>query len=160
MFLLRHPLNNGVESTYICRLIHCMSVSINKVISHIALQVIDLRQSADFYQNTVGLQPLEEPFKQGRHSWFALGSVCQLHLIAGAEQLPAFHIDHHLALSTPQLDDFIKRLTDAGVAFCDARKIWGSIHVRPDGIRQVFFQDPNGYWIEMNDEFPVPQNPL
>jgi hypothetical protein len=24
------------------------------------------------------------------------------------------------------------------------------INVRPDGIKQVFFQDPNGYWIEVN----------
>ena len=24
------------------------------------------------------------------------------------------------------------------------------INIRPDGITQVFFQDPDGYWIEVN----------
>ena len=26
----------------------------------------------------------------------------------------------------------------------------GKINVRADGIKQVFFQDPDGYWIEVN----------
>lgn len=135
-------------------------MSINITVSHIALQVTNLQRSTDFYQNIVGLPPLEEPFKIGRHSWFALGPGCQLHLIAGAEQLPGFHIDHHLAMSTPRFEAFLEKLTDNGVAYCDARKNWGVAHVRPDGIRQVFFQDPDGYWLEMNNEFPVPVNPV
>ena len=27
----------------------------------------------------------------------------------------------------------------------------GAVNVRPDGMRAVFVQDPNGYWIEIND---------
>jgi len=23
--------------------------------------------------------------------------------------------------------------------------------VRPDGVRQIYFQDPDGYWLEVND---------
>ena len=23
---------------------------------------------------------------------------------------------------------------------------------RPDGVKQVYFQDPDGYWIEVNDD--------
>jgi lactoylglutathione lyase len=23
--------------------------------------------------------------------------------------------------------------------------------LRPDGVRQIYFQDPDGYWIEVND---------
>lgn len=136
-----------------------MSFSSPIVISHIALQVTNLQQSTNFYKDVIGLQPLEEPFKLGRHSWFALGPACQLHLIAGAVELPQFHIDHHLALSTADLQNFIQQLDAAGVTYYDAKKAAGVVHVRPDGIRQVFFQDPDGYWLEMNNEFPVPQNP-
>ena len=25
--------------------------------------------------------------------------------------------------------------------------------VRGDGIKQIFFQDPNGYWLEVNNDF-------
>jgi catechol-2,3-dioxygenase len=24
--------------------------------------------------------------------------------------------------------------------------------VRPDGVKQIYFQDPEGYWIEINDD--------
>lgn len=136
-----------------------MVISPNFVISHIALQVSNLQQSTRFYQDVVGLKPLEEPFKIGRHSWFALGPLCQLHLIAGATGVPLFHIDHHLALSTSHFDDFIQKLSHSEIAYFDAKKNKGVVHVRTDGIRQVFFQDPDGYWLEMNNEFPVPQNP-
>jgi len=26
------------------------------------------------------------------------------------------------------------------------------VHIRKDGIRQIYFQDPDGYWIEVNDD--------
>ncbi len=27
----------------------------------------------------------------------------------------------------------------------------GAINTRPDGMRAIFVQDPNGYWFEIND---------
>ena len=27
----------------------------------------------------------------------------------------------------------------------------GEVNIRPDGMRAVFIQDPNGYWFEVND---------
>jgi len=26
------------------------------------------------------------------------------------------------------------------------------VQLRPDGVQQVYFQDPDGYWIEVNDD--------
>lgn len=94
---------------------------------------------------------IPEPFKIGRHSWFQIGAVCQLHLISGAKDLPSFHINHHLAFSTDAFDDFVARLENAGVRYSDAVGNPNVTQVRPDGIRQVFFQDPDGYWLEVND---------
>lgn len=121
-------------------------------ISHIAFHVTDLQRSAAFYRNIIRLQPLEEPFKIGQHSWFSLGKGCQLHLIAGAKNLPDFHINHHLALHTDAFDDFVLRLQQASIIFFDPFGKSGQIHIRPDGVRQVFFKDPDGYWLEANDE--------
>ena len=28
----------------------------------------------------------------------------------------------------------------------------GKVTNRPDGIHQIYFQDPDGYWIEVNDD--------
>lgn len=27
------------------------------------------------------------------------------------------------------------------------------VTLRSDGIRQIFFQDPSGYWLEVNDDY-------
>ena len=29
----------------------------------------------------------------------------------------------------------------------------GRLHTRADGIRSVYLQDPDGYWIEVNEDF-------
>lgn len=125
------------------------------VISHIALYVSDLKRSTAFYAEVLQLPPLEEPFKLGLHSWFALGNKYQLHLIAAAKQVPSFHINHHLALRTDRFDDYLLRLTENWVVYYTPDHQPNTIYTRPDGIRQVFFKDPDGYWLELNDE-PLP----
>ena len=149
------PLNSP-QSAYICGSTFIMSAPVAPVISHIAFKVTNLLRSTRFYADVVGLQPIPEPFKLGMHSWFALGPHCQLHLIAGGKVVPTFHIDHHLAFSTAHFNAFVARLKEAGIPYYDPKKQEGVIHSRPDGIRQVFFQDPDGYWLEMNDEFTMP----
>jgi hypothetical protein len=47
------------------------------------------------------------------------------------------------------LQDFITRLTKAGIAYEDLQGTPGAITLRPDGIQQIYFRDPDGYWIEM-----------
>lgn len=122
------------------------------VISHIALYVRNLQISTFFYQEVLQLQNIPEPFKVGKHSWFQIGACCQLHLIAGAEKTVQHSINHHISFSTSSVTDFARRLNGAGITYYDAFKNPGVIFVRPDGIQQIFFQDPDGYWLEMNNE--------
>lgn len=57
----------------------------------------------------------------------------------------------HLALTTSDFDAFIKRLDTMKVNYSDwIGEIPNKINIRNDGIKQVYFQDPNGYWIEIN----------
>lgn len=128
---------------------------VTTVVSHIAFYVTDLARSTAFYRDVLALPNIEEPFKIGMHSWFALGSQCQLHLIAGAKAVAGFHINHHLALRTADFDFFLQRLSENHVTYFTPDQQPGKVHVRPDGIRQVFFQDPDGYWLELNNE-PLP----
>jgi lactoylglutathione lyase len=123
------------------------------VISHIALHVQHLEKSTNFYQDVIGLPSIPEPFKIGKHSWFAIGSNCQLHLIAGAGAGMIHDINNHISFSTNQFDSFIHKLRAQGIMFFNALKQENVVENRPDGVLQVFFQDPDGYWLEMNNEF-------
>jgi catechol 2,3-dioxygenase-like lactoylglutathione lyase family enzyme len=56
----------------------------------------------------------------------------------------------HIALSTANFDAFVQKLTTMNIEFSDFPGNLNKINLRPDGIEQVFFQDPDGYWIEVN----------
>jgi len=120
--------------------------------SHIAVLVKDLEKSGIFYGEILGLKEVEEPFKDGLHRWFELGSGT-LHLIEEPWEELVFRRSNHLCVSVEDLDAFIQKLKANTIGFEDARGNKDRIHIRPDGIRQVFFQDPSGYWVEANDDY-------
>lgn len=121
-------------------------------INHIALAVTDLSESEQFYREIVGLEQIPEPFKEGRHAWFDLGGA-ELHIIKAAGKRREHIRSTHLCVCVDDLDAFVKKLTSYNVVFYDSNENRGGINIRPDGIRQIFFTDPDGYWIEVNDDF-------
>lgn len=55
-------------------------------LDHTAIFVTDLKASADFYKNVIGLDPIPEPFHDGKHAWFAIGPGTALHIYRGFER--------------------------------------------------------------------------
>ncbi|CAN5363211.1 hypothetical protein BH20ACI2_BH20ACI2_08210 [soil metagenome] len=43
-----------------------------------------------------------------------------------------------------------KRLDDAKIIYSDWPGAVNKITERADGVKQMYFQDPDGYWIEVN----------
>ncbi len=119
-------------------------------LDHIAVYVTDIDRSAAFYEQLLGLERIDEPFHDGLHIWLRIGPALSLHIVGGAADTTPHDITHHMAFRTESLDNVMARLDTAGVVFRnfigDAR-----INIRPDGIRQIYFQDPDGYWIEVNE---------
>lgn len=130
-------------------------IIVQPFINHIAVYVHNLEASTDFYKNIMGFESIEEPFKIGKHSWFLIGKSTQLHLIKGAQASTEHHINNHLAFSTASVEQFAANLKVSGIKYYDAEKREDVIQVRPDGIKQIFFQDPDGYWLEINDAHTV-----
>ncbi|GGZ29168.1 hypothetical protein GCM10007049_22910 [Echinicola pacifica] len=134
-----------------------VSISMNTYsqtkINHIAVYVENLKASDQFYGEFLGLEQIEEPFKDGRHTWYNVGGG-QLHLIEGTEawETPTISKINHLCFSMADLDGFIQKLDDNDISYEDWPGEKGKINMRPDGIRQIYIQDPNGYWVEVNDE--------
>ena len=119
--------------------------------NHIAIFVQDLQRSADFYEKVMGLEKIPEPFHDGRHVWFRIGEHGQLHIVGGATQPAPTTIDVHNAFRVASIADFMAHLDKMQVKY---RSFKGDAKAtsRPDGITQIYFQDPDGYWIEVNDD--------
>ncbi|MGN7783141.1 VOC family protein [Niabella sp. 22666] len=122
------------------------------VINHQALFVMDLKKAADFYKNIIGLPQIEEPFKLGKHVWLKTGPHTSLHLILGSEGKKEYYKNHHICFSVPSLEAFIEKLKKNNLAWEDAGGKKGVVTTRPDGIRQLWLQDPDGYWLEINND--------
>ena len=122
-------------------------------IDHIALLVRDLDESARFYTEVIGIADVPNPMGGTTIRWFEIGNGQRIHMQAG--DIAATHVEKqtHIALAAADFDAVLRRLREQGAAFSDMKGTPGAINVRPDGMRAVFLQDPNGYWLEIND-FP------
>jgi lactoylglutathione lyase len=120
-------------------------------LNHIALHVHDLAKSSLFYTKTIGLDTIPEPFHDGRHTWLSIGPKSHLHLIAGAGPAVERDKNTHLCFTVPSVDAFAARLKTASIPFEDVQGNPGKILTRVDGVKQIYFRDPDGYWIEIND---------
>ncbi|MBC9798360.1 VOC family protein [Sinomicrobium weinanense] len=121
------------------------------VINHIAVYVVDLAKSTHFYQDVIGLDTIPEPFHDGRHTWFTIGSNAQLHLIQGAKAANKRDKNSHLCFSVPSVPDFIKVLNKNEIAYESWQGKKQAVTTRVDGVKQIYITDPDGYWLEIND---------
>ena len=122
------------------------------VFNHTTIYVVDLDKSAAFYEKVIGIQKIEEPFKDARHVWFKTGQRGQLHVVKGSTAITTHDINIHLAFSVTSLGEFMKHLDSLNVNYGDWKERNKQTQARPDGVRQIYFQDPDGYWIEVNDD--------
>lgn len=120
-------------------------------INHIAVAVTDLDESEHFYRDIIGLKQIPEPFGLGTHAWFEIGST-QLHVIMAAEKRNERDKFTHICFSVNDMDAFIERISEHDILFSDWNMNPGEITTRVDGVKQIYFTDPDGYWIEVNDE--------
>jgi lactoylglutathione lyase len=141
-----------IAATVGCKSLHAQQKG--PVLNHIAQYVTDLEVSTRFYRDLIGLDTIPEPFHDGRHTWFSLGSSGHLHIISGAKSRSSHDKNAHLCFSVPSVPDFIKRLDQASIPYESWVGDKQQITLRVDGIRQIYFQDPDGYWIEINDDYP------
>ncbi|MDB5145343.1 MAG: Glyoxalase-like domain protein [Mucilaginibacter sp.] len=119
---------------------------------HIALYVKDLTKSAAFYKDVMELKEIPEPFHDGKHVWLRTGAHSQLHLIQGAAEVTQHDINSHFAYSVNNLADFTKHLDGMHVKYGNWKQDSKSPQLRPDGVKQVYLQDPDNIWIEVNDD--------
>ena len=120
------------------------------VFDHMALSVTNLKKSVEFYRKTLGLKEITNKTKQPGIRWMSLGEGKELHLVSTIDGNIEINKAVHMAVKVKDFDAFIERLRSMNITFSDWPGELNVVSVRADGIRQIYFQDPDGYWIEVN----------
>lgn len=123
----------------------------NARLNHTAIYVRNVPISGDFYRNIIGLDTIPEPFHDGQHIWLRTGPGMALHIIGGATEKKEYYKNQHTCFSVSSVDDFVTRLRNNGIMWEDRDGAKNAITTRVDGVKQLWLQDPDGYWIEIND---------
>lgn len=121
-------------------------------LNHIAMYVHDLKKSTAFYEDVLQLKQIPEPFHDGLHTWFTLGPAGQLHLIQGAKKDIKRDKNDHMCFSVGSIEEFISNLNKHQIEYTNWPGTAKEPTVRIDGVKQVYFQDPDGHWIEINND--------
>lgn len=119
-------------------------------LNHIAFMVKNLDASRAFYTQIVGLDTLPEPFRDGLHCWLRIAPTAALHLIEGPYRQQSIK-QSHVCFTVRSVPAFVQQLQKAGIAFEDWPGNKQQMTTRPDGVHQIYLQDPDGYWLEIND---------
>ena len=121
--------------------------------NHLAIFVVDLGQSRHFYTEVVGLDTIPEPFHDKKHLWLNSGFGSSIHVIAGATKKKEYYEGNHLCFSTNNMDEFKRRLEKNNIKWRNMQGQVGMTTTRPDGILQIWLDDPDGYHIEINNDY-------
>ncbi len=129
-----------------------LSILSVKTIDHITLVVKDLDRSAKFYGELLGMESVERPAFGFPGLWFQAGDT-QIHMNvdspeAGPAGLPEFQGEKpsrgfHFAFEVESCDAAAEKLRECGVV------IIAGPRSRPDGPRQLYIYDPDGYLVEL-----------
>ncbi|MDC9722621.1 MAG: VOC family protein [Urechidicola sp.] len=120
--------------------------------NHFALLVKDIDKSAKFYSEILQLEEIKTP--KGMPDtvrWFVLSDKTQIHLTESDEKIK-IPKGLNFSLSTNQLVEFINLLITKKVSFEDRFGEETKTTNRSDGVKLIYLQDPDGYWIEINND--------
>jgi len=131
-----------------CLLSQAQSFDFN--FDHFAIVVADVDKSAEFYKNVLNLEETPHPDRKPGYRWFVINGNTQIHLIQ--KEFAPFEKNKsmHLAISTNDLEGLIAHLKSKNVVFDDFSGKKNTTKHRSDGVDQIYIQDPDGYWIEIN----------
>ena len=120
--------------------------------NHIALSVTNVDASVAFYQKVLQLKEIENTASNSKTRWLAFGDGKQLHPIPRPNAEIKTNKAVHFALTTANFSAFVACLKELNIPYSDWQNTPNKEYIRKDGIKQVYFQDPDEYWIEVNND--------
>lgn len=125
------------------------------VADHVALNSADADASAAFYKRAFKMKDV--PTRLPRTRWLDMGHGMTLHIIGGRTTAVSPNRIVHFALRTDDLAQSIAYFDANGIPWSDFTGKPRTVQTRFDGVRQVFIQDPDGYWVEVSDRRGKPE---
>ena len=117
---------------------------------HDALLVNDLEASARFYQDILGLEEISSAAIPPGKRWFKFGDDVELHLSQSEDEVPKKK-SIHMAITTQEMDKFVDFLNSRDIYYENWAGEEYTVRIRADGAKQIYIRDPDGYWIEVNN---------
>lgn len=117
---------------------------------HLALSVKDIKKSAAFYTDILMLPEITNLSGKEGMRWFSLSNGRELHIIRSNKEKIIMNDDIHFAFTSNSFDAILKVLISLKIPYSDADGKPNTVSTRADGIKQIYFQDPDGYWLEAN----------
>lgn len=121
------------------------------VLNHLAIYVVNLEKTVNFYSNVFQLDTIPEPFHDGKHAWYSIAPGVALHVIAGSEKPKEYFLNNHMCFSVSSVDAFVQKIKAKNIHWVNAKGEPDQITTRVDGVKQIWVNDPDGYFIEVND---------
>jgi len=130
-----------------------MAQSFSMALDHISIIVRDVEKSEDFYKNILHLREVPTPWGENTPLpavFFDLGNKLELHVTEYNSEIK-LHKFIHFAFTVDDFDDYLQFLNENGIEYGEFSEKNMKFQTRIDGVRQIYLQDPDGYWIEIND---------
>jgi lactoylglutathione lyase len=131
---------------------YAQNKNVNVHINHTAIYVMNIPNAGNFYSKIIGLDSITEPFHDGKHIWYKTGEHTMLHVIQGAAEKKEYYKNQHTCFTVPNFNEFVEKLNKINWTFEDVAGNKNKITTRVDGVHQIWLQDPDGYWLEINDD--------
>ena len=129
---------------------HAYSQSFDFQFDHQSIVVKDVNVSADFYGNILGMKETQHPDNPSNIRWFVVNGNSHVHLIEREFEPFEKNKSMHLCLSTQDLEGVIAHLEKNNITYWDWPGKKNAVTTRKDNVRQIYIQDPDEYWIEIN----------
>jgi lactoylglutathione lyase len=133
---------------------YSIAQSFNLEFDHYTILVKDLDKSGEFYKNIMQFKEVETPWGDDLPLpvlFIDIGNNQQIHITQNKTESIKLHKIIHYAFAVKDFDGYIKFLNEKGIEYGDWSGKNKKSQTRIDGVKQIFFQDPDGYWIEIND---------
>lgn len=122
---------------------------------HSTIQVKDIDKSVKFYKEILHLKEIPTPWPENKMiRFFETGKNLQLHIgQVDVEEYGEVKVNKvlHIAFAINDFDGYLSFLDKQGIDYMSFAEEHKKVQTRPDGVRQIYFKDPDGYWIEIND---------